>query len=64
MPQKALRACIAALKSLTTKLHMNALLLPLFVPILLTKCWAWMAFSWEEKLVAPLIAAPNGGMRK
>jgi hypothetical protein len=21
-------------------------------------------FSWEEKLVAPLIAAPNGEMRK
>jgi hypothetical protein len=23
-----------------------------------------LAFSWEEKLVAPLIAAPNGEMRK
>ncbi len=23
-----------------------------------------LPFSWEEKLVAPLIAAPNGEMRK
>jgi hypothetical protein len=23
-----------------------------------------VSFSWEEKLVAPLIAAPNGEMRK
>ncbi len=24
----------------------------------------YLQFSWEEKLVAPLIAAPNGEMRK
>jgi hypothetical protein len=26
--------------------------------------WEKQAFSWEEKLVAPLIAAPNGETRK
>jgi hypothetical protein len=39
-----------------------------FVP---TNCPPWwltlysyLQFSWEEKLVAPLVAAPNGEMRK
>ncbi len=26
--------------------------------------YGYLRFSWEEKLVAPLIAAPNGEMRK
>ncbi len=26
--------------------------------------YCYLQFSWEEKLVAPLIAAPNGEMRK
>ncbi len=26
--------------------------------------YGYLQFSWEEKLVAPLIAAPNGEMRK
>jgi hypothetical protein len=26
--------------------------------------YSYLQFSWEEKLVAPLIAAPNGKMRK
>jgi hypothetical protein len=26
--------------------------------------YGYLQFSWEEKLVAPLIAAPNGDMRK
>ncbi len=26
--------------------------------------YRYLQFSWEEKLVAPLIAAPNGEMRK
>ena len=43
MPRKARRAFMAAFKSLTTKSQTNALLPPLFAPILLTECWAWMA---------------------
>jgi hypothetical protein len=26
--------------------------------------YGYLQFSWEEKLIAPLIAAPNGEMRK
>jgi hypothetical protein len=40
MPRKAWRACMAALKSLTTKSQTNDPLPPLFAPILLTECWA------------------------
>jgi hypothetical protein len=29
-----------------------------------TQHYLFINFSWEEKLVAPLIAAPNGEMRK
>ncbi len=33
-------------------------------PPLWLALYGYLQFSWEEKLVAPLIAAPNGEMRK
>jgi hypothetical protein len=56
-------------RSITERIHET----PLYMIHIYNICWHFlsegvflhqMTFSWEEKLVAPLIAAPNGEMLK
>ncbi len=54
-----------------TIVHKRKLVLELTQRVFPTNCpprwltlYGYLQFSWEEKLVAPLIAAPNGEMRK
>ena len=50
IPRKSLRACIAALRSLTTKSQTKAPLPPPFSPIFVTECWAWIATFFDSSV--------------
>ncbi len=59
------------IRDYSTIVHMRKLVLEVTQGDFLTNHPPWwlalygyLQFSWEEKLVAPLIAAPNGEMRK